>query len=156
MGAQEDARAVIVLPKDVSGEGDCLRVLYGRDMAEDEQLVECHERVRCAVDAVGKMGEVDAVAVNVELYEDAEIGVRLDALVVGVKDKVAERVEDQLVSDALIVLRHVRVVSDDGVHPLFSPDEIGPSTLATTWSLSFKKARMAEESRSSLSARPVK
>lgn len=88
-------------------------------MAEDEQLVECHERVRCAVDAVGKMGEIEAVAVNVELYEDAEIGMRLDALIIGVEDKVSERVEDDLLSDALIVLRHVRVVSDDGVraHP---------------------------------------
>lgn len=39
MGAKEDARAAIVLPKDVSGERDCLRELDGGDVAEDEQLV---------------------------------------------------------------------------------------------------------------------
>ena len=119
MGAQEDARAVIVLPEDIGGEGHRLRIFHVGHMAEDKQLVDLMKGVRRSVDLEGEVGEVEGVAVDMELDEHADVGVRLDALIVGIKDKVAERIEDNLLPDALEMLGHVGMVSDDGVraHP---------------------------------------
>ena len=119
VGAEEKACVAEVASENMGGEGHRLRIFRGGHMAEDKQLVDLVKGVRRSVDLEGKVGEVEGVAVDVELDEHADVGMRLDALIVGVKDKVAERVEDDLFSDALIVLGHVGVVSDDGVRAHF-------------------------------------
>ena len=94
--AKEDASAVVVLPEDVSGEGADAAEAVGGDMAEDEKLVKRLQRVRFSVDAVGKMGEREPILAKAELDQHTEVGVGLDALIVGIKDEVAERIEDGL------------------------------------------------------------
>ena len=68
-----------------------------------------------AVDLKSVGGEGIAVLCKVQLQDDSLFGVELRALVVGVKNKIAQGVEDGLVTDELIIHRNVGVVGDHDV-----------------------------------------